>query len=127
MRVPGPDRRNLLEGKVCLITGGGGAIGLASARLFLKEGARVVLADRNADALRTAVSVLDDVNAFSVTADATSEDDVASLMDAVIERHGQLDVVVANAGTPAAFGPITEFDAAEFDRTFAVHVRSVFL
>jgi NAD(P)-dependent dehydrogenase (short-subunit alcohol dehydrogenase family) len=127
MRVTDPDRRNLLEGKVCLVTGGAGSLGLATARLFLKEGAHVVLADRNAEALRTAQAGLDDVNVSTVLGDATREEDVAAGMDAVIERHGRLDVIVANAGTPATAAPVTEFDTDEFDRTFAVHVRGVFL
>jgi NAD(P)-dependent dehydrogenase (short-subunit alcohol dehydrogenase family) len=127
MRVPDPDRRNLLEGKVCLITGGGGSLGRATARLFLKEGARVVLVDRNGAALTAARGSLDDVNVSVVSADATVEADVARVMDAVIDRHGRLDVVVANAGTPAVAAPVTEFDVDEFDRTVAVHVRGVFL
>jgi NAD(P)-dependent dehydrogenase (short-subunit alcohol dehydrogenase family) len=127
MRVPDPDRRNLLEGKVCLITGGGGSLGLATAKLFLKEGARVVLADRNDAALATARAALDDVNVSVVSGDATVEADVARAMDTAVDRHGRLDVVVANAGTPAAAAPVTEFDVDEFDRTLAVHVRGVFL
>jgi NAD(P)-dependent dehydrogenase (short-subunit alcohol dehydrogenase family) len=127
MRVTDPDRRNLLDGKVALITGGGGSLGLATAKLFLKEGARVVLADRDADGLKAATAGLDDVNVSTVLGDATREDDVAAGMDAVIERHGRLDVIVANAGTPASAAPITEFDVEEFDRTLAVHVRGVFL
>jgi NAD(P)-dependent dehydrogenase (short-subunit alcohol dehydrogenase family) len=127
MRVTDPDRRNLLDGKVALITGGGGSLGVATAKLFLKEGARVVLADRDADGLKAATAGLDDVNVSTVLGDATREDDVAAGMDAVIERHGRLDVIVANAGTPASAAPITEFDVEEFDRTLAVHVRGVFL
>ena len=127
MRVHDPDRRNLLEGKVALVTGGGGSLGLATARLFLKEGARVVLADRNAGALRTALSSLDDVKASSVVGDATVEADVAAAVDTVVDRHGRLDVLVANAGTSAAVAPVTELDVGEFDRTLAVLVRGVFL
>lgn len=127
MRVPDPDRRNLLEGKVCLVTGGGGSLGLATAKLFLKEGGVVVLADRNVDALKAAHASLDDVNVSVVAGDATVEADVARAMDTVIDRHGRLDVIVANAGTPASAAPITEFDVDEFDRTMAVHVRGVFL
>jgi len=127
MRVTDPDRRNLLEGRVALITGGSGALGRATARLFLKEGARVVLADQDTDALRTAVSGLDDVNVSTVVGDATREDDVATGMDTVVERHGRLDVIVVDAGTPALAAPITEFDVEDFDRTLAVHVRGAFL
>ena len=127
MRVADPDRRNLLDGKVALITGGGGSLGLATARLFLKEGARVVLTDRDPRALKAAESNFDDVHLGTVTSDATDEDQVAGAVDAAVDRFGGLDVVVANAGTPAQSAPITEFDTGEFDRTFAVHVRGVFL
>ena len=127
MRVPDRDRRNLLEGKVCLVTGGGGNLGLATARLFLKEGGLVVLTDRDNGALRTALAALDDVNASTIVGDATVEDDVAAAMDTVIDRHSRLDVLVANPGTPAPAAPVTELDVAEFDRTLAVHVRGVFL
>ena len=127
MRVPHPDRRNLLEGRVALITGGAGSLGLAAAKLFLKEGARVVLADHDAGALRTASASLDDVNVSTATGDATVEADVARLVDGVIDRHGRLDVLVTHAGPPAAGAPITEFGVDEFDRTLAVHVRGVFL
>jgi NAD(P)-dependent dehydrogenase (short-subunit alcohol dehydrogenase family) len=126
MRVPDRDRRNLLDGQVCLVTGGG-SLGLATARLFLKEGARVVLTDRDAATLRTALSALDDVNASSVVGDAAVEDDVAAAVNTVVDRHGRLDVLVANSGTSPAATPVTELDVAEFDRVFAVHVRSVFL
>jgi NAD(P)-dependent dehydrogenase (short-subunit alcohol dehydrogenase family) len=127
MRVPDPNRRNLLEGKVALITGGGGSLGRATARLFLKEGARVVLADRDGPALSAAQGSLDDVNVSVVRGDATVEADVARAVDTAVDRHGRLDVIVASAGTPAAAAPVTEFDVDEFDRTLAVHVRGVFL
>ena len=127
MRVVDPDRRNLLEGTVALITGGGGSLGTATARLFLKEGARVMLTDRNAEALRSAESALDDIHVATVVSDATDEAEVAAAVDATVDRFGALDVLVANAGTPAQSAPISEFDTGEFDRTFAVHVRGVFL
>jgi NAD(P)-dependent dehydrogenase (short-subunit alcohol dehydrogenase family) len=127
MRVRSPDRRNLLEEKVCLVTGGAGSLGLATARLFLKEGARVVLAAQDAGALKAAESALDDVNVATVVSDPTREDDVAATADAVIDRHGRLDVVVVDTGTPAVPGPVTELDVEEFDRFLAVHVRGAFL
>nr|WP_305852262.1 SDR family NAD(P)-dependent oxidoreductase [Blastococcus sp. PRF04-17] len=127
MRVRSPDRRNLLEERVALIVGGAGSLGLATARLFLKEGARVVLADREARALKAAESALDDVNVAGVVGDPSREGDVVAATDAVLDRHGRLDVVVVDTGTPAAPGPVTALDAGEFDRFLAVHVRGTFL
>jgi NAD(P)-dependent dehydrogenase (short-subunit alcohol dehydrogenase family) len=127
MRVPDPNRRNLLDGKIALITGGAGSLGLATARLFLKEGASVVLADRDAERLTAAAARLDDVEVSTVAGDATREDDVAAAVDRVMGRHGRLDVLVTTAGTRPAVAPVAEFGAEEFDATFAVHVRGVFL
>jgi NAD(P)-dependent dehydrogenase (short-subunit alcohol dehydrogenase family) len=105
MRVEDPDRRNLLQGKVALITGGGGSLGTATARLFLKEGARVVLADLDRDSLASVESHLDDTHLCTVVSDATQEADVAAAVERTVDRFGGLDVVVA----------------------IAVHVRGVFL
>ena len=127
MRVEDPDRRNLLQGKIALITGGGGSLGTATARLFLKEGARVCLADRDGKALESTLSALDDVRADSVTADVAREEDVAAAVDRTVDRWGGLDVVVAMAGVAATVGPVTECGVEEFDRAYQVHVRGVFL
>ena len=127
MRVHDPDRRNLLEGRVCLIIGGGSGLGRATARLFLKEGARVVLADRHPDGLKAAQAALDDVNVSVVVGDGAVEADVAGAMAAVVDRHGALDVLVVNAGASSSTAPVTEFDVDEFDRTLAAHVRGAFL
>jgi NAD(P)-dependent dehydrogenase (short-subunit alcohol dehydrogenase family) len=127
MRVHDPDRRNLLEGKVALVTGGGGSLALATARLFLKEGARVVLADRDASSLSAALARLDDVQASSVVCDATREDDVAGAVDTVVQRHGRLDVLVADAGAPAVASSIDDCDVADLDSAFAVSVRGALL
>lgn len=112
MRVTDPNRRNLLDGKVALLTGGGGSLGLAIARLFLKEGARVVLADCDAAGLATAVARLDDV---------------AAAVENVVQRHGRLDVLVAVAGVSTTAVPVSEVDVGEFDATIAVSVRGVLL
>jgi NAD(P)-dependent dehydrogenase (short-subunit alcohol dehydrogenase family) len=127
MRVHDPDRRNLLDGKVALITGGAGSLGLATARLFLKEGALVVLADRNAERLARAAARIDDVQVSTIVGDATREEDVVAAVDTTMQRHGRLDVLVATAGTPPTVAALGEFGVDEFDATFAVHVRGVFL
>jgi NAD(P)-dependent dehydrogenase (short-subunit alcohol dehydrogenase family) len=112
---------------VALIVGGASSLGLATARLFLKEGARVVLAAQDSGALKTAESALDDVNVATVVSDPTREADVVATTGAVIDRHGRLDVLVVDTGTPAVPGPVTELDVDEFDRFLAVHVRGTFL
>ena len=127
MRVHDPNRRNLLDGKVALVTGGGGSLGLAISRLFLKEGARVVLADRNAEGLATTVARLDDVQASTVVGDGTREEDTAAAVETVVQRHGGLDVLVTVAGTATPPTPVTDLDVADFDATFAGSVRGVFL
>lgn len=117
-----------LDGKVCLVTGGAGSLGLATARCCAAEGARVVLFDRDQEQLARAVAELGgDDRACPVAGDVTREDDVAAAVATAVDRYGGLHVLVANAGTPAAVAPVTEFGVEEFDATFAVHVRGVFL
>jgi NAD(P)-dependent dehydrogenase (short-subunit alcohol dehydrogenase family) len=127
MRVPDPNRRNLLEGKVALVTGGAGGLGLATARLFLKEGARVVLTDRDTEGLAATVARLDDVQASSIVGDPAREDDVVTALDTVVQRHGRLDVLVTIGATPPAVAPVDELDVGDLDRALAGHVRGVFL
>ena len=127
MRVHDPNRRNLLDGKVALVTGGGGSLGLAIARLFLKEGARVVLADRSAEGLATTIARLDDVQVSTVVGDGAREEDAAAAVDTAVQRHGGLDVLVTVAGTTTAATPVADLDVADFDATLAASVRGVFL
>jgi len=127
MRVHDPNRRNLLDGKVALVTGGGGSLGLAIARLFLKEGARVVLADRSAEGLATTIARLDDVQVSTVVGDGAREEDAAAAVDTTVQRHGGLDVLVTVAGTTTPSTPVADLDVADFDATLAASVRGVFL
>lgn len=115
-----------LEGKVAVITGAASGMGLATAQRFVAEGASVVIADFNAvDGARAA----DDLGASARFArcDVAVEDDVAAAIDLAVQSFGRLDVMFNNAGIGGAFGPITEIDADEWDATFAVLVRGVFL
>ena len=86
-----------LANKTALITGGNGGIGLATAKLFVAEGARVIITGRNRETLDAAARELGP-NAFAVAADAT---DVAATEAAIkkgVEKFGKLDIVFANAG-----------------------------
>lgn len=117
----------LLDGKVCVITGGAGSIGLASARRFVAEGAQVMLADLDAQALRRAVEELGaDKAAFHVT-DVCDSAQVRALFEAAVERFGGIDVVFSNAGTVGPIAPLADYPEDDFDRVLAVHVRGAFL
>jgi NAD(P)-dependent dehydrogenase (short-subunit alcohol dehydrogenase family) len=120
-----------LDGKVAVITGGGNGIGRATALRFLAEGARVVIADCNAATGEETLALArraghGDAIRF-VRGDVTQEADVEAAIAAAPAAFGRLDCVFNNAGIAGAFGPITHLDAGEWDYTFAVLVRAVFL
>lgn len=114
-----------LRGKTCLITGGAGSIGLASARVLLEEGARVVLVDRDAGALKQAQSTLGDV--LTITADVSREADVKAYVAQTLERFGGIDVLFSNAGNFGTVAPIQDYPTEVFDQVLSVHVRGAFL
>lgn len=117
-----------LENKVCLITGAGSGIGEASARLFAKEGARVVVADideaastRTTDAIRG-----DGGSAIALAVDVTDEAQTQQIARAVISEFGRIDVLFNNAGI-SGIGSVEETSADLFDRVMKVNVRGVYL
>jgi 3-oxoacyl-[acyl-carrier protein] reductase len=109
-----------LEGKVAVITGGASGIGLATARRFVAEGARVMLGDLNGDALEKAVAGLGDA-AAGVTGDVAVEGDVEALVEAAVDRFGAVHLAFANAGI-GSMTPITDVDAAEWMRVVEVNL-----
>jgi NAD(P)-dependent dehydrogenase (short-subunit alcohol dehydrogenase family) len=115
-----------LEDKAALITGGESGIGLATARLFVAEGARVHLVGIDEGKLQAAVEELGEDNASSAVADVTDEDAVARAIAAGAERHGRLDVLFSNAGISGAVAPIVEYPSDVFARTIAVHILGAF-
>ena len=114
-----------LEGQVAAVTGAASGIGAAIAQRFVEEGARCVLVDIQDDAGRDVAAQFGDA-AIYVHGDVSSEDDVAAAVDAAVERYGQLDCMVNNAGILGAVGPIAEIDGAAWQRTIAVLLSSVF-
>jgi NAD(P)-dependent dehydrogenase (short-subunit alcohol dehydrogenase family) len=120
-----------LDGKVAIITGGGSGIGRASVLTFLREGARVVVGDLNEASLaETAALARAQGHAdrlASLRVDVSVERDVAGLVELAAARFGGLDCIFNNAGVGGAFGPIGETTLEEWDYTFAVLVRGVFL
>ena len=115
--------KNMLEGKVALITGGSSGIGLATARRFVAEGAKVIIAARDQTKLDAAVAELGP-DALAVQADVSKLADIDRLVDAIRARHGRLDIVFANAGggKPGKLEQITE---EQFDDVFDVNVKGV--
>jgi NAD(P)-dependent dehydrogenase (short-subunit alcohol dehydrogenase family) len=116
-----------LSGKVALITGGAGSIGLATARAFVAEGASVVLLDLDGDALERAVAELGGERAAYAVADTTDSAAVAAAVAAAVERFGSLDIAFANAGVFGQVAPITEYPQDVFERVLRVNVVGPFL
>ena len=116
----------LLHGKAAIITGGEGSIGLATARAFVAEGARVGLIGLDASALRASASSLGDAATWTV-ADVTDSVQVKTAVAGAAETFGRLDVVVSNAGIAGVIAPVADYPEDVFDQVMAVHVRGSFL
>ncbi|TVP75703.1 MAG: glucose 1-dehydrogenase [Gemmatimonadales bacterium] len=118
-----------LDGKVAIITGGAGGIGLATARRFLDEGAAGVhLVDLDADALQKAAAELEGGDRVAWTAADVSKDaDVKRYTDAAMERFGRIDIVFLNAGIEGVVKPMTEYPLELYDKVMAVNVKGVWL
>ncbi len=116
-----------LQDKVALITGGESGIGLATARLFVAEGARVHLVGIDESRLAAAVDELGGDKALSSVADVTDEEAVRTAVADGVSRYERFDVVVSNAGISGAVAPIVDYPADVFSRTLAVHILGAFL
>jgi NAD(P)-dependent dehydrogenase (short-subunit alcohol dehydrogenase family) len=115
-----------LDGKVILITGGESGIGLASARLFVREGARVHLVGIQEAELKDAVDGFGSDRALASVADVTDEQAVHDAVEAGYDHFGRLDVLVSNAGISGATRPIVDYPSDVFARTLMVHVTGAF-
>jgi NAD(P)-dependent dehydrogenase (short-subunit alcohol dehydrogenase family) len=115
-----------LEGKRAVITGAASGIGEATARLFIAEGAAVVLADTDELRGKRIASELGDRARFVAT-DVSREADVDQAVATSVEAFGGLDIMFNNAGVPGSTGGIEEIEVETWDRTIAVHLRGVFL
>jgi NAD(P)-dependent dehydrogenase (short-subunit alcohol dehydrogenase family) len=118
---------NRLAGKSALITGGAGSIGLATARAFVAEGARVFLLDLNGPALERAVAELGSEHAAHAIADTTDSAAVAAAVATTVERFGSLDIVFANAGIFGTVAPVAEYPEDVFEKVLRVNVLGPFL
>lgn len=117
----------LLDDKVCVVTGGAGSIGLASARLFLREGAKVMLVDLREAERQSALAALGSGNADAVAADVGDASATRAYVERTVERFGPIDVLFSNAGNQGPIVPVTEYPEEAFDAQIRVHVRGAFL
>lgn len=114
-----------LEGKVAVITGGASGIGAATARRFVEEGARVLIADLQGEVAEALANSLG-AGAAAVRCNVVSEDDVARAVAEAVSRWGRLDVMFNNAGFGGISGPLELTTSDEYETTMNVLLRSVF-
>ena len=115
-----------MDGKVAVVTGGASGIGEATVRLFIEEGAKVVIADMQQERGEALANELGNVATF-VKVEVRQEEQVKSAIDTAIEDWGRLDCIFNNAGFGGVLGPIEDIPVEEFDMSFDVLVRGVFL
>ena len=115
-----------LKDKTTIVTGAGSGFGKGIAMRFAKEGARVGVIDINAEAAREVASQIGN-SAFAMEADVSIDGDVSRMVQEALDRWGQLDILVNNAGTTHRNQPMTEVTEEEYERIFAVNVKSVYL
>lgn len=116
-----------LENKVAVITGGSGAIGSTTAKLFLQEGAKVVLVDINEEALNSTKSSLDSENVSIFKANVTNAEEVQGYVNHTVETFGKIDIFFNNAGVEGIVKPITEYPEEEFDKVININIKGVWL
>ena len=117
-----------LTGKTAIVTGGGSGFGEGIAKTFAREGANVVVNDLNGPAAERVASeiAIAGGKAIAVPGNVAQRDDWRSLREAALEDFGSVQIVVNNAGTTHRNKPVLEVTEAEFDRVYAVNVKSIY-
>ena len=118
-----------LSGQVAIVTGGGSGQGRASSLLFAQEGAKVVVADVNADGAEETAQLInrnEGGQATALRADVTRADDAQSMVDAAVSNYGRLDILINNAGM-TLFKGIDDTSEEDWDRIVNTNLKGVFL
>jgi len=113
-----------LEGKVAVVTGGNSGIGLATAKRFQQEGAKVVISGRSQKTLDDAVKAIGN-GALSIQADVANLADLDKLYKEVSDKFGRIDVLFVNAGV-AKFAPLAETSESTFDEQFDINIKGAY-
>lgn len=117
-----------LQGRVALITGGASGLGLAAAQTLARQGMRVAVADLDAGAAERAAALLGEGGGYlALQGDVASEADVQRMADAVLARHGRIDVLINSAGIADSFKPTVEQQVADFRRLVDVHLTGTYM
>jgi len=118
-----------LDGKVAIVTGGGGGIGRVIALRFAREGAPVVVAGPTEEKVRSVEKEIRDLNGrvLAVQMDVASEADVERTVAATLSTFGRVDILVNNAGIAGPTALVPNVSLEDWDRTFAVNLTGAFL
>jgi len=114
-----------LAGKVAIITGAGSGFGTGMAEAYVREGAKVIVADINAEAGERVAKALG-ANAKAITTDVANGASVEAMVNACVDTFGVPDIVINNAGTTHRNQPLLQVDEQTFDRVFNVNVKSIY-
>jgi NAD(P)-dependent dehydrogenase (short-subunit alcohol dehydrogenase family) len=116
-----------LDNKVAIITGGAGSIGETTAKLFLEEGAKVMLVDLNEEILKETIEKLNHKNVKYCVADVSKSIDVANYVNETVKAYGKIDLFFNNAGIEGVVKPISDYPEDIFDKVIAVNVKGTWL
>lgn len=115
----------ILEKKVAVVTGASRGIGKATAEVFAREGAQVILCGRKQETLDRAASEIG-YSARGIACHVGRVNDIDRFIQSILTEYGRIDILVNNAGTNIAFGPCLEMDDGQFDKMIDVNLKSAF-
>ncbi|WP_440996815.1 SDR family oxidoreductase [Arhodomonas sp. SL1] len=115
-----------MQDRIAVVTGAASGFGAEIARVFAREGAKVVVADLNEDGAKAVAAEIGD-SAVGVRADVADRADVKAMIDTAIERFGGFDTIVNNAGYTHINQPLMDVTEEDFDRCYSVNVKAIYL